>query len=136
MRNGTYTARRRADVKEWRGNATREFGMGENFGAFSTGFSRNRNTIKFSGSKKLGSMALVAVFFTLLLNLGLIYVDQSAKATNFDYKLSGLSTQIDDLEAKKSDLAVERARLTSIAKSNNSKVAAAMVNSGAAEYAE
>ena len=47
MRNGTYTARRRADVKEWRGNATREFGMGENFGAFSTGFSRNRNTIKF-----------------------------------------------------------------------------------------
>ena len=81
-------------------------------------------------------MALVAVFFTLLLNLGLIYVDQSAKATNFDYKLSGLSTQIDDLEAKKSDLAVERARLTSIANSNNSKVAAAMVNSGAAEYAE
>ena len=136
MRNGTYTARRRADVKEWRGNSTRDFGMNENYGAFSTGFSRNRNTVKFAGSRKLGSLTLAGVFFALLLNLGLIYVDQSAKATNFDYKLSGLSTQIDDLEAKKGDLAVERARLISIANSNNSKVAAAMENAGTAEYAE
>ena len=64
----------------------------------------------------------------LLLNLAMFYVGQSTKATSFDYELSNLSTQIDELEAKKEDLAVERARLKSIANSNNSKVAAAMEN--------
>ena len=135
MRNGTYTAKRRASSQEWRGNATRDYGMTGNYGAFGS-FSRNRNTIKFSGTGKLGKITLIGVFFGLLLNLGLIYVDQSAKATSYDYQLSNLSEQIDDLEAKKEDLAVERARLTSIANSNNSKVAAAMEDAGKAEFAE
>ena len=135
MRNGTYTAKRRASGQEWRGNATRDYGMAGNFGTFGS-FSRNRNTIKFSGTGKLGKFTLIGIFFALLLNLGLIYVDQSAKATSYDYQLSNLSDQIDDLEAKKEDLAVERARLTSIANSNNSKVAAAMETSKEPKYAE
>lgn len=134
MRNGTYTAKRRAS-QEWRGNSTRDFGMSSNFGTFS-GFSRNRNTVKFVGTGKLPRFIVVGVFFALLLNLGMFYADQSTKSTRLDYQLSDLSTQIDELEAKKEDLAVERARLTSIANSNNSKVAAAMDNAGQAEYAE
>ena len=134
MRNGTYTAKRRAG-QEWRGNSTRDFGLNDNFGAFS-GFSRNRNTVKFSGTGKLSRFIVIGVFFALLLNLGMFYADQSTKSTRLDYQLSDLSGQIDELEAKKEDLAVERARLTSIANSNNSKVAAAMEDAGAAEYAE
>jgi uncharacterized protein YlxW (UPF0749 family) len=66
----------------------------------------------------------------------MFYADQSTKSTRLDYQLSDLSNQIDELEAKKEDLAVERARLTSIANSNTSKVAAAMEDAGTPEYAE
>jgi hypothetical protein len=134
MRNGTYTAKRRISTQEWRGNSS-DFGNLGGYGMSST-FSRNRNTIKFSGSGKLGRFTLFGVFALLLFNLGFFYVDQSSKATSYDYQLSNLSSQIDDLEARKEDLAVERARLTSIANSNNSKVAAAMENAGTGEYAE
>ena len=133
MRNGTYTAKRRVSQHEWRGNATREYG--ESFGG-NYGFSRNRNMVRFSGTGKLGKMALFGAFFLFAINLGLIFVDQSTKATSFDYELSGLSSQIEDLESRKDDLAVERARLKSIANSNNSKVAKAMEDAGNAEYAE
>ena len=109
--------------------------MTENFGAFS-GFSRNRNTVRLSGNGRIGTLALVGVFFMLLLNLGLFYVGQSAKATSYDYQLSALSDEINDLEAKKEDLAVERARLNSIANANNSTVAAAMEDAKPADYAE
>lgn len=135
MRNGTYTAKRRAGQQEWRGNATRDFGTAAHYNAFGS-FSRNRNTIKFSGTGKISRFALFGVFATLLLNLAMFYVDQSAKATSFDYQLSDLSNQIDELEARKEDLAVEKARLTSIANSNSSKVAAAMENAKGAEYSE
>ena len=134
MRNGTYTAKRRISSQEWRGNSS-DFGNLGSYG-MSSSFSRNRNTIKFAGSGKLGRFTLFGVFALLLFNLGFFYVDQSSKATSYDYQLSNLSNQIDDLEARKEDLAVERARLTSIANSNNSKVAAAMENAGTGEYAE
>ena len=132
MRNGTYTAKRRETTSEWRGNANRTHSYDVDF----SGFSRNRNTVRISGSGRIGRLALIGVFFMLLLNLGLIYVDQSAKATSYDYQLSGLNAEIDDLEAKKEDLAVERARLTSIANSNNSSVAAAMQNASPEGTAE
>ncbi|MBQ6486360.1 hypothetical protein IJI76_01355 [Candidatus Saccharibacteria bacterium] len=136
MRNETYTAKRRVNQQEWRNSSNRDFySTKNNFGAFSN-FSRNRNTVRISGNGHIGRLALIGTFFMLLLNLGLIYVDQSAKATSYDYQLSGLEAEIDDLEAKKEDLAVERARLTSIANSNNSTVAAAMENAGPAVMAE
>ena len=135
MRNGTYTAKRRVGNQEWRGNATRTFNNVGNFGS-SLGYSRNRNTIKLSGSGRMSRFMVFGVGVALLLNLAMFYVGQSTKATSFDYELSNLSTQIDELEAKKEDLAVERARLTSIANSNNSKVAAAMEDVEDATYAE
>lgn len=134
MRNNTYTARRREVSSEWRGNSSRS--RYDSFTPDYSGFSRNRNTVRISGNGHIGKFALIGVFFMLLLNLGLIYVDQSAKATSYDYQLSGLNAEIDDLEAKKDDLAVERARLTSIANSNNSSVAAAMQDATAEAVAE
>ena len=135
MRNGTYTAKRRETASEWRGNAGRSRNFSTSYGDFS-GFSRNRNTVRISGNGRIGRFALIGIFFMLLLNLGLIYVDQSAKATSYDYQLSGLEAEIDDLEAKKEDLAVEKARLTSIANSNNSTVAARMENASPEGTAE
>ncbi len=135
MRNGNYTAKRRINAQEWRGSSVNNFSSVDNFGVFS-GFSRNRNAVRMSGSGKLGSFALIGIFFVMLMNLGLIYVGQSAKATSLDYERSEISSQIDKLEAKKEDLAVEKARLTSIATSNNSKVAMAMENAEVSGHAE
>ncbi len=46
-----------------------------------------------------------------------------------------MEDEIAELEAKKEDLAVEKARLTSIAASENSEVANAMENAGVDGYA-
>ena len=133
MRNGTYIAKRRAGSAEWRGNSSRDFG-----GAYGTygSFSRNRNTVKITGDGRIGKISLFIIFVTLLANLGLFYADQSAKATSYDYKISDLNSQIEELESKKEDLAVEKARLTSIANSNTSEVAKAMEDAVTTGYAE
>lgn len=70
----------------------------------------------------------------LVLIVGLIYVTQGTKATGWDYELSKIDSEIDELEAKKEDLAVEKARLTSIAASENSTVAANMEDGNASGY--
>lgn len=71
----------------------------------------------------------------LVVIMGLIYVAQGTQATNYDYELSAMEDEIAELEAKKEDLAVEKARLTSIAASENSEVANAMENAGVDGYA-
>jgi hypothetical protein len=131
MRNGTYTAKRRAG-QEWR-NTSGAYGYSSDSG---NAFSRNRNTVRFSGNGKLGKLAIFGTFFMMVFLLGFFYVSQSAKATSYDYEISAIESEISELEAKKEDLAVERARLTSIATSNSSKVAAAMEDAHAEGYAE
>ena len=71
----------------------------------------------------------------LVLIVGLIYVTQGTKATSYDYQLSEIEDEISELEAKKEDLAVERARLTSIATSENSTVALNMEEGEVSGYA-
>ncbi|MBQ3432783.1 hypothetical protein IJG22_00590 [Candidatus Saccharibacteria bacterium] len=72
----------------------------------------------------------------LVLVIGLIYVTQGTKATSYDYELSEIEGEIAELEARKEDLAVERARLTSIAMSNSNEVAATMQQGQVSGYAE
>lgn len=75
------------------------------------------------------------IFAVLVLTIGLVYVSQGTKATGYDYEISKIEDEIAELEAKKEDLAVERARLTSIARVENSEVAARMETAGVSGYA-
>ena len=68
--------------------------------------------------------------------IGLIYVTQGTRATSYDYELSRVEEEIAELEAQKEDLAVERARLTSVAVSNNNEVASAMQVGQVSGYVE
>lgn len=86
---------------------------------------RNRNFVRHT-PKTLGSVSQSVILGVLVLIVGLIYVTQGTKATSYDYKLSEIDAEIAELEAKKEDLAVEQARLTSIAKSESSEVATVM----------
>ena len=115
MRNGKYVARRRnLETASWM---------------------RNRNTVRH-GVKSLGTLSTIALFGLLVLIVGLIYVTQGTKATAYDYELSNIEAEINELAAKRDDLAVERARLTAIATSENSTVARAMENASPSGYAE
>ena len=96
---------------------------------------RNRNTVRHT-SKALGPVSQTVILAGLVLSMGLIYLTQATQATNYDYELSSIESEIAELEAKKEDLAVEKARLTSIAKSNTGEVAMAMEDATVSGYAE
>ena len=100
-----------------------------------SGWSRNQNIVRHK-AKSLGSISNAMIVGLLVLIVGLIYVSQGTKATNYDYELSAIEDEISELEAKKEDLAVEKARLTSIASSENSTVAKTMEGASVGGYAE
>lgn len=70
----------------------------------------------------------------LTLVFGLIYVAEGTKATSFDYEISSVETEISEMNTKKDDLAVEKARLTSVASAKASTVAAAMEDATVTGY--
>lgn len=96
---------------------------------------RNRNIVRHT-PKTLGSVSQSVILGILVLVIGLIYVTQGTKATSYDYELSRVEEDIAELEAKKEDLAVEQARLRSIARNNSSEVAANMPQGTVSGYAE
>lgn len=97
-------------------------------------FARNRNTVRHT-KRSLGSISQIVIVSMLTLIFGLIYVAEGTKATSFDYEISAVETEITEMTAKKEDLAVERARLTSVATAKNSTVAAAMEAATVSGYA-
>ncbi len=99
-----------------------------------TSFVRGRNTVRAT-KKSLGSISQIVIVSLLTLVFGLIYVAEGTKATSFDYEISAVESEITEMTAKRDDLAVEKARLTSIAAAKNSTVAAAMENATVTGYA-
>ena len=96
---------------------------------------RNRNTVRHT-PKTLGSVSQSVILGILVLVIGLIYVTQGTKATSYDYELSEIETEIAELQARKDDLAVEGAKLTSIGASDNNEVASNMQVGTVSGYAE
>lgn len=97
-------------------------------------FARNRNTIRHTG-RSLGSISQIVIVSMITLVFGLIYVAEGTKATSFDYEISAVESEISDLSARRDDLAVEKARLTSVATAKNSTVAATMQDATVTGYA-
>ena len=97
-------------------------------------FARNRNTIRHT-KRSLGSISQIVIISMLTLVFGLIYVAESTKATGFDYEISAVESEISDMNARRDDLAVEKARLTSVATAKSSTVAAAMEDATVTGYA-
>ena len=96
---------------------------------------RNQNATRYRSETKLGPVAhtvLVALMITLL---GLIYLTQATKTTAYSYEAQGLDAQINELTARKSELEVQNARLTSLEKIKSSSVASAMTEPKSVDYA-
>ena len=86
-------------------------------------------------TKGLGKISQGVILGMLVLISGLIYVSQGTRATNYDYALSEIETEIAELQSEKEDLAVEQARLTSVAAAEDSQVAMNMSNGEVSGYA-
>lgn len=97
-------------------------------------FVRGRNTVRHT-KRSLGSISQIVIVSMLTLVFGLIYVAEGTKATSFDYEISSVESEITEMTAKKEDLAVEKARLNSVAAAKNSTVAAAMEDATVTGYA-
>lgn len=96
-------------------------------------YARNGNTVRLT-KKKLGPITNSIIIGLLMLMFGLIYVTQSAQAATYDYAIDDVEEQITEMTAKKDDLAVEKARLNSIATAKASTVAAAMEDATTTGY--
>lgn len=90
-----------------------------------TSFTRGRSTVRHT-RRSLGSISQIVIISLLTLVFGLIYVAEGTKATSFDYEISAVESEISEMTARRDDLAVEKARLTSVAAAKNSTVAANM----------
>ena len=112
MLNQTYVTRRTAGVS----------------------FSRGRNTVCYT-KRSLGSISQIVIISLITLVFGLIYVAEGTKATGFDYEISAVENEISEMSARRDDLAVEKARLTSVAAAKNSTVAANMESATVSGYA-
>lgn len=86
------------------------------------GYTRNQNTIRHK-SGALGSKSKSLIFGGIIVLAGLMYVSQASRTTNYDYSLAEVEAKISNLEAKREELIVEKARLSSIANANKNKVA-------------
>ncbi|MDO4979058.1 MAG: hypothetical protein Q4E47_02830 [Candidatus Saccharibacteria bacterium] len=80
-------------------------------------------------------MTSVFVVIGLVFVMSVLYLQTGTRATSYDYALNDIENEIEDLQSKRDDLAVEKARLQSIAQSEKSTVAARMANANDAEYA-
>ncbi|MBR2710294.1 hypothetical protein IKF02_01510 [Candidatus Saccharibacteria bacterium] len=99
----------------------------------SVSFVRNRNTVRHS-KRSLGSISQIVIIGMITLVFGLIYVAEGTKATGFDYEISSVESEISEMTARRDDLAVEKARLTSVAAAKSSTVAANMENATVTGY--
>ena len=96
-------------------------------------FARNYNTVRLK-KRGLGSISTIVIFIMLTVIFGLIYVSEGTRAMSYDYEISNVESEITEMNAKKDDLAVEQARLNSIASAKNSTVAANMEDATVSGY--
>lgn len=96
---------------------------------------RNQNTARFRTQTKLGPVAHTVLVALMITVLGLIYLTQATKTTAYSYEAQGLDLEISELAAKKSELEVQNARLTSLEKLKGSAVASAMTTPESTNYA-
>lgn len=98
-------------------------------------WSRNQNTVAYVSATKMGPVTHTVLIALMVVVLGLIYLTQATRATSYDYATQKIDNQIAELNAEKSDLDIENARLTSLETIKNSSVASIMTQPATTEYA-
>lgn len=90
------------------------------------GWNRNQNTTRYKSEIKLGPVTHTVFIALVVTVLGLIYLTQAAKITNYDYEAQAIDAEISELMSKKEDLEIENAKLTALNTIADSEVANTM----------
>ncbi len=97
-------------------------------------YGRNQNITPFASNIKLGPVSRTIMTAVAISALGLIYLTQATQVTGYDYASVEIDSKINELMAKKTDLEIEKARLTAIETISSSSVAKNMVTPSEIEY--
>lgn len=97
---------------------------------------RNQNITRFISRVKLGPVMHTIIVALMILVMGLVYLAQAAGSANYDYAASDFDKKISELSTKKADLEVENARLSSLESIKNSNVAKAMSAPSSVEHVQ
>jgi len=98
-------------------------------------WARNRNVQRHDSKVTLGPISHTITVVLILVLLGFIYLTQSAKVTSFDIGLAETNTEIANLEIQRDALAVENAKITAAASSEDTnEVAAMMADAHSADF--
>ncbi|MDO4219885.1 MAG: hypothetical protein Q4D22_01500 [Candidatus Saccharibacteria bacterium] len=104
-------------------------------GSSSESWARNRNAVRHNPKVTLGPVSHTITVFLFVLLVGLIFLTQSAKVTNYDLAIANTDTEIANLEAQRDALMVENAKITAAAANEDSnEVAAVMVPAVSADF--
>jgi hypothetical protein len=97
-------------------------------------WNRNQNKVKYRSENKFGPVTHTVVVALVVTVLGLIYLTQAAKVTNYDYEAQRIDSEISELLSKKEDLEIENARLTALSTISSSEVAQEMTEPTNVKY--
>lgn len=97
-------------------------------------YGRNQNVTPYASTIKLGPITNTIMIGLMVTVLGLIYLTQATRVTSYDYRASQVDSQIAELTARKNDLEIERARLTSLETLQASAVAQTMTTPESVTY--
>lgn len=76
---------------------------------------KNQNFVKNKIKLQSGPVTTVIMLTVLVITLGLLYLNQVTKTSTFNYKISNLESKQVELQNTKDNLAIDAARLQSIA---------------------
>jgi len=95
----------------------------------------NRNSVRHNAKISLGPAARLIILGVLVVIIGLFSVAQSASVTSYDMAIANIDDEITNLEAQRDALAVENAKITAAASSEESnEKAAEMIVATAADF--
>ena len=109
------------------------YGTARRMGSSTTGaaaaWAPNRNSVRHNAKISLGPAARLIILGVLVVIIGLFSVSQSASVTSYDMAIANIDSEITNLEAQRDALAVENAKITAAAASEelNEKTAEMVV---------
>ena len=101
----------------------------------SNSWAPNHNAVRHMPKVTLGPVSHTITVALIVLLVGLIFISQSAKVTDYDVAIAGTDTEIANLEAQRDALIVENAKITAAAADEDrNEVATTMANATAADF--
>lgn len=96
---------------------------------------RNRNAVRHNPKITLGPISHTITVVAIVLLIGLIYLSQSAKVTDYDTAIASTDKEIASLQAEYDALVVENAKISAAAANDeHNEVATAMVNATSSAF--